>query len=123
MLLARPRRGKQPPRGQNPPAAPPRPAPRRGGLSKMHALGVQPLSADPADACGGVAAGPPAFGPPPQPEMQDAASVTTPSATTQIRLTTADLPAPPHSLTELRSQSPPARGRSRSTTRHSQSRP
>ena len=67
-------------------------------LSEMHALGVQTLSAEPADACGGVAAGPPAFGPPPQPEMQDAASVTTPSATTQIRLTTADLPAPPPQL-------------------------
>jgi hypothetical protein len=64
-------------------------------LSEMHALEVQTLPAEPADADGGVAAGPPASGPPPQPEMQDAASVTTPSAPTQIRLTTADLPAPP----------------------------
>ena len=64
-------------------------------LSEMHALGVQTLPAEPAGAGGGVAAGPPASGPAPQPEVHDAASATTPSATTQIRLTTADLPAPP----------------------------
>jgi hypothetical protein len=66
---------------------------RASRLSEMHALEVQTLPAEPAG--GGVAAGPPAPGPPPQPETQDAASATTPSATTQIRLTTADLPAPP----------------------------
>ena len=89
-------------------------------LSEMHALEVQTLPAEPAGTGGRVAAGPPAPGPALEPEVHDAASATTPSATTQIRLTTTDLPAP-HSLTELRSQSPPARGRSRST-RHSQSR-
>jgi hypothetical protein len=62
-------------------------------LSEMHAPGVQTLPAEPADA--GVAAGPPAPGPALEPEVHDAASATTPNATTQIRLTTADLPAPP----------------------------
>jgi 2-dehydropantoate 2-reductase len=57
----------------------------------MHALGVQGLPAEPA--AGGVAAGPPAPGLAPGPEVHDAASATTPNATTQIRLTTADLPA------------------------------
>jgi hypothetical protein len=62
-------------------------------LSEMHALGVQTLPTEPAGA--GVAAGPPAPGPALGPEVHDAASATIPSATTQIRLTTADLPAPP----------------------------
>src|SRR6266571_3878854 len=38
---------------------------------------------------------PPAAGPPLQPQMHDAASATTPSAATQIRLATANLPALP----------------------------
>jgi hypothetical protein len=63
-------------------------------LSETHPLGVQTLPAEPAGTGGGVTAGPPAFGPAPQPAVHDAASATTPSATTQIRLTTADLPAP-----------------------------
>src|SRR5690349_2511245 len=75
-------------------------------LSEMHARGAQALPAEPAGAGGGVAAGPPAVGPPPQPDRQDAASAITPSATTPIRLATANLPAPPRSLAELRSQSP-----------------
>ena len=64
-------------------------------LSEMHALTAQTLPAEPAGTGGGVAAGPRAFGPPLQPQTHDAASAATPSATTQIRLTTADLPAPP----------------------------
>jgi hypothetical protein len=64
-------------------------------LSEMHALEVQTLPAEPAGTGGRVAAGPPAPGPVLEPEVHDAASATTPSATTQIRLTTADLPAPP----------------------------
>src|SRR5690349_9341461 len=64
-------------------------------LSEMHARGAQALPAEPAGAGGGVAAGPPAVGPPPQPDRQDAASAITPSATTPIRLATANLPAPP----------------------------
>jgi hypothetical protein len=63
-------------------------------LSEMHARAVQTLSAEPAGTGGVVAAGLPAFGPALEPEVHDAASATTPSATTQIRLTTADLPAP-----------------------------
>src|SRR5690349_15652102 len=78
-------------------------------LSEMHALEAQTLPAEPAGTGGRVAAGPPAPGPVLEPEVHDAASATAPSATTQIRLTTADLPAPPQ-LTELRSQSSPARG-------------
>src|SRR5690349_7481013 len=78
-------------------------------LSEMHALEAQTLPAEPADTGGGVAAGPPAPGPAREPEVHDAARATTPSATTQIRLTTADLPLP-HCMTELRSQSPPPRG-------------
>ena len=60
-------------------------------LSEMHTLGVQGLPAEPA--AGGVAAGPPAPGLAPGPEVHDAASATTPNVMTQIRLTTADLPA------------------------------
>ncbi len=62
-------------------------------LSEMHARGAQALPAEPA--AGGVAAGPPAPGPAPGPEVHAAASATTPSATTQIRLATANLPALP----------------------------
>jgi hypothetical protein len=64
-------------------------------LSEMQAPGVQTLPAEPADTGGRVAAGPPAPGPAREPEVHDAARATAPSATTQIRLTTADLPAPP----------------------------
>ena len=64
-------------------------------LSETHALEAQTRPAEPADTRGGVAAGPPAPGPALEPEVHDAASATTPNATTQIRLTTADLPAPP----------------------------
>jgi hypothetical protein len=63
-------------------------------LSEMHASAVQTLSAEPAGTGGGAAAGLPASGPALEPEVHDAASATTPNATTQIRLTTADLPAP-----------------------------
>src|SRR5690242_10213279 len=63
-------------------------------LTETHARAVQGLSAEPADTGGRVAARPPAPGPPLDPEVHDAASATTPNATTQIRLTTADLPAP-----------------------------
>ena len=45
----------------------------------------------------------PASGPPPQPQMHDAASAAAPSATTQIRLTHREPPAP-RGLTGLRSQ-------------------
>jgi len=62
-------------------------------LSEMHALGVQTLPAEPATAGGRVAAGPPAPGPPLQPQMHDAASAAAPSAAAQIRLITANLPA------------------------------
>ena len=68
---------------------------RASPLSEMHALEVQTLPAEPAGTGGRVAAGPPAPGPALEPEVHDAASATTPSATTQIRLTTADLPTPP----------------------------
>jgi hypothetical protein len=67
---------------------------RASRLSEMHALEVQILPAEPAGAGGRVAAGPPAPGPPPQPEMHDAASAAAPSAATQIRLLTANLPLP-----------------------------
>jgi hypothetical protein len=63
-------------------------------LSEMHALGVQTLSAEPVGTGGRAAAGPPALGPALEPDVHDAASATTPNATTQNRLTTADLPAP-----------------------------
>jgi len=59
-------------------------------LSEVHARGAQALPAEPAGG-GEVAAGPPASGP----EVHDAASATVPNATTQIRLTTTDLPLPP----------------------------
>jgi hypothetical protein len=62
-------------------------------LSEMHARAVQTLSAEAAGTGGRVAAGPPAPGPP-QPQMHDAASAAAPSAATQIRLLTANLPAP-----------------------------
>src|SRR5260370_10742771 len=68
---------------------------RASRVSELHEGEVGTRSAEPADTGGGVAAGPPAFGPALEPEVQDAASATTPNATTQIRLTTADLPAPP----------------------------
>src|SRR5437667_6105070 len=77
---------------------------RASRLSEMHARGVQTLSAETVGA-GGVAAGPPVSGPPPQPQMHDAASAAAPSATAQIWLLTANLPAP-RSLTGLRSRSP-----------------
>src|SRR5580704_15956316 len=67
---------------------------RASRLSEMHARGAQAPPTEPVGAGGGVATGP-AVGPPPQPERHDAASATTPSATTQIRLATANLPAPP----------------------------
>ncbi len=67
---------------------------RASRLSETHALAVQTRSAEPAGV-GGWAAGPPAAGPPLQPQMHDAASATTPSAATQIRLATANLPALP----------------------------
>jgi hypothetical protein len=75
-------------------------------LSETHPLEVQTLSAEPAGTGGRVAAGPPAPGPPPQPQMHDAASAATPSATTQTRLTTAKPPRSPRSLTELRGSVP-----------------
>jgi hypothetical protein len=78
---------------------------RASRLSEMHALAVQTLSAEPAGVSGRVAAGPAASGPPLQPEMHDAASAAAPSAATQIRLITANLPAP-RSPAELRSQYP-----------------
>src|SRR5215831_3085259 len=72
---------------------------RASRLGETHALAVQTRSAEPAGAggraAGPPAAGPPAAGPPPQPQRHDAASATTPSATTQIRLATANLPALP----------------------------
>jgi hypothetical protein len=71
--------------------------------SRLSALGVQTLLAEPAGTGGGVAAGPPAPGPALQPEMHDAASASAPSAATQIRLLTANLPLP-RSLTGLRRQ-------------------
>ena len=63
-------------------------------LSEMQARGVQTLPAEPAGISGEVAAGPPAYGPALHPGVHDAASAATPNAPTQIRLTTADLPAP-----------------------------
>ena len=63
-------------------------------LSETHALGVQTLSAEPVDIGGRVVAGPSAFDPALEQDVHDAASATTPNATTQIRLTTTDLPAP-----------------------------
>src|SRR5690349_18740100 len=68
--------------------------PRASRLSEMHAPGAQALLAEPVGAGGRVAAGV-AVGPPPQPERHDAASTIAPSATTPIRLATANLPAPP----------------------------
>ena len=62
-------------------------------LSEMHALGVQTLPAEAAGTGGRAGAGP-ASGPPPQPQMHDAASAAAPSAATQIRLLTANLPLP-----------------------------
>ena len=62
--------------------------------SETHALGVQTLSAEPVDIGGRVVAGPSAPDPALEQDVHDAASATTPNATTQIRLTTANLPAP-----------------------------
>ena len=75
-------------------------------LSETHPLEVQTLSAEPGTG-GRVAAGPPAPGPPPQPQMHDAASAATLQRQFgQIRLATAKPPRSPRSLTELRSQAP-----------------
>ena len=64
-------------------------------LSEMHALGVQALLGGTRRRRRRGCRRAPVAGPPPQPERHDAASATAPSATTQIRLATADLPAPP----------------------------
>jgi hypothetical protein len=58
----------------------------------MQALGVQTLSAEPVDVGGWMAAGPPAFDPAPEPEVQDATTASNPNATTQHRLITTNLP-------------------------------
>ena len=81
-------------------------------LSEMHPLGVQGLPAEPA--AGRVAAGPPAPGLAPGPAVHDAASATTPNATTQIRLATADLPAPGATSQGTEPNPAPAPGTSRS---------
>jgi hypothetical protein len=86
----------------------------------MHALEVQPLPAEPAGTGGRVAAGPPGPGPAREPEVHDAARATTPSATIQIRLTTADLPLPPQP--DRAAKPVPSAARRSRSTRHSQGR-